>query len=630
MTIPNRLKFSVLLSLLLTSTGLFAQSQKPNSYIISKNETYTIDVRYNQPGIELFSEEKKWIGDRDDSRIKGNRINYSTAFENVTDVEAYSISPDKKKLKVRDIRTADVEIEDIFYHDMKYKYYYFDGLIEGSETYSSFRKQYRKPQLLDKFYFKDDLACHDSRISLKISKDVEIGYVLHGEGTDKIAFTSSTDGNYNIYNWELKNSEKEEPFDEAPPISYYSPHLIFYIKSYKNNNGVQKVLGSVEDLYKFYYETTKDINKSDETVLKAKTDELTKGFSNDFNKAKAIFDYVQGSINYVAFEDGMGGYVPREAAEVFQKKYGDCKDMANLLNEMLNHAGIESHISWIGTRHNNYTYEKVPTPIADNHMIAVAKIADEYYFLDATGHFCIFPNPTPFIQGKEALLRIDADHYKILNVPVITPENNNTAAKIRFAFEGSSIKGSADFALTGFAKSEFVGHFNSVIEKNEMLKKYMSRFIDRISTSKITVGNNDLLPTPATIKSEFAIDKWVRNIDGKLMFKPILFFPFSDSRIDTVKRNVPYQFDFRKSYDFNYEFEIPEGYAAEFIPDNFKLDTKLVSAAISYKQDGNKLIISQAMSLHTILLNHSDFEMWNTAIKSITKYYNQNIILAKK
>ena len=297
---------------------------------------------------------------------------------------------------------------------------------------------------------------------------------------------------------------------------------------------------------------------------------------------------------------------------------------------MLNHVGIESHISWIGTRHNNYTYEEVPTPIVDNHMIAVANIDNDYYFLDATGNFSIFPNPSPFIQGKQALLKIDADHYKLLKVPVIVAQNNNTSAKIKFTLEGNAIKGNVDLALKGFVKSDFVGNYNSIVDKNELLKNYLSRFVDRISTSAITVSNNDLSEQSTTIKSDFKIDQWAKDIDGKLLFKPILFFPFSDSRIDAVKRNAPYQFDFKKSYDFNYEFELPESYTPEFIPENFKLDTNLVSAAISYNQVGNKLMVSQTMTLNTILLNKSDFESWNAAIKSITKYYNQNIILAKK
>ena len=86
--------------------------------------------------------------------------------------------------------TEDVEIENIFYHDMKYKYYYFGNLKEGTQTYSSFKKEFKAPQFLDNYYFKDDLDCKSSKIVLNVAKDVEIGFTLLGDETDKIQFST--------------------------------------------------------------------------------------------------------------------------------------------------------------------------------------------------------------------------------------------------------------------------------------------------------------------------------------------------------------------------------------------------------------------------------------------------------
>ena len=93
-------------------------------------------------------------------------------------------------------------------------------------------------------------------------------------------------------------------------MSYYSPHLIFYIKKYKDSTGQQKVLGSIDDLYRFYSHTLKDINKENQSALQLETISIIKGETTDYEKTKKIFDYVQSKINYVAFEDGMGGFIP--------------------------------------------------------------------------------------------------------------------------------------------------------------------------------------------------------------------------------------------------------------------------------------------------------------------------------
>jgi hypothetical protein len=615
--------------LILISFTSFAQNSKPKSYIINKQDFYTIDVKNNKASIELFSEERKWVGDKDDNLIRGNKIDYSNTFEEVFDIESYSISPEKKKEKVRYIQTADREIENIFYHDIKYKFYEFYNLKDGSETYSSFKKTYKVPQLLDTYFFKDNLDCKDSKLSLKVSKDIEIGYVLHGNDIDDVKFSTKKEGDYTIYSWQLVNSSKEEFFDQAPPLSYYSPHLIFFIKKYKNDIGYNTVLGSVDDLYKYYFKTIKDINKTDQSDLKRTTEEIIKEAKTETEKAKAIFDFVQTKIQYVAFEDGMGGFIPREASDVFKKKYGDCKDMANLLNEMLHFAKIESYIAWIGTRHNNYTYEKVPTPIVDNHMIAVAKINNQFIFLDATGQYTIFPNSTPFIQGKQALLKIDENNYKILPVPLVPAEENMTEGKIQFHFEENKLVGNSIFNLKGFTKTQFVASYKNSIQKEAMLKEYLSRFIVNFNATTIDVKNDDLSQNPLEIKNTFELDKWIKKVDNQILFKPILFFPNSNFLIDTEKRNVPVKFDFNKSSNFEYIITIPEGYKLEYKPEDFKLSNNLISSSISYVVKNNQIIVSQQMKTNILLLEKEQFNEWNLAIKSITKQYNQNIIFTK-
>ena len=49
---------------------------------------------------------------------------------------------------------------------------------------------------------------------------------------------------------------------------------------------------------------------------------------------------LQNNINYVAFEDGLGGFIPRGAASVCDKRYGDCKDKSLLLVTLLRDEGL--------------------------------------------------------------------------------------------------------------------------------------------------------------------------------------------------------------------------------------------------------------------------------------------------
>src|SRR5437879_13376014 len=77
--------------------------------------------------------------------------------------------------------------------------------------------------------------------------------------------------------------------------------------------------------------------------LKQKAASLTASASTPSAKMKALGEFAQRDIRYVAIELGIGGWQPHPAAEVFTHHYGDCKDKATLMGAMLHEIGIDSY-----------------------------------------------------------------------------------------------------------------------------------------------------------------------------------------------------------------------------------------------------------------------------------------------
>jgi len=97
--------------------------------------------------------------------------------------------------------------------------------------------------------------------------------------------------------------------------------------------------------------------------------------------------------------------------------------MASLLTAMLNISGVKAKFVWIGTRNIPYTYTEVPLPITDNHMNKCCiYLITNGYSLTPTDPNCIFGFPSSAIQGKQALISIDADKYELVKVPVVAAE----------------------------------------------------------------------------------------------------------------------------------------------------------------------------------------------------------------
>jgi hypothetical protein len=74
----------------------------------------------------------------------------------------------------------------------------------------------------------------------------------------------------------------------------------------------------VKDLYGWYSTVCSDIgNKPDE--LKGKVNDLVFNKKTDLEKIESIFYWVQDHIRYIAFENGIMGFKPDAAQNVYKK-----------------------------------------------------------------------------------------------------------------------------------------------------------------------------------------------------------------------------------------------------------------------------------------------------------------------
>ena len=106
--------------------------------------------------------------------------------------------------------------------------------------------------------------------------------------------------------------------------------------------------------------------------MRRKVAELTAASTNQLSKMNALARFVQNDIRYVAIELGIGGYQPHAAADVFQHRYGDCKDMATLLASLLREVGIESYYVIINTERGAVDAQTPPNLGFNHVMLAIA------------------------------------------------------------------------------------------------------------------------------------------------------------------------------------------------------------------------------------------------------------------
>lgn len=188
--------------------------------------------------------------------------------------------------------------------------------------------------------------------------------------------------------------------------SHVYPHILVLTKSYTQDGSKTTLLSNTDELYRWYSSLTKGV-EGNTNELKPLVDKLMAGKNSDNEKVKAIYYWVQDNIRYIAFEDGLAGFRPAKADEVYKNKYGNCKGMANLVKNMLKVAGYDARLTWIGTSRIAYDYS-TPSLSVDNHMICTLLLGNKQYFLDPTEKYCPLDDYAERIQGRPVILKKSA------------------------------------------------------------------------------------------------------------------------------------------------------------------------------------------------------------------------------
>jgi hypothetical protein len=275
----------------------------------------------------------------------------------------------------------------------------------------------------------------------------------------KVIKQKSQEKNSTVYTFRILNLQAMKSESRSVGAAFTWPHLVLVVKSFTYDGKTEKGFGDVGDLYNWYQLLYKKcVNKPDE--LKAKVTELISGKANDIEKVKSIFYWVQDNIRYIAFEDGLAGFVPATAQEVFKTKYGDCKGMANLMTEMLKLAGLEAYMTWIGTRHLPYDYS-LPSLCVDNHCISTVILGGKEYYLDGTEKYIPFGDYAWRIQGKEVLIG-KGDKYDVKKVPVQDIDKSKILTQTKFLLKDNVLTGHVKVTLTGEKRTSFHQYYHDL------------------------------------------------------------------------------------------------------------------------------------------------------------------------
>jgi transglutaminase-like putative cysteine protease len=628
--------FKFILALLFVSLSAVSQNYLSTQEIVKSDSKYGVVTLFDATEIKVSIEkgklkiqtvlESQEVVTNDNVIIDGfneKSIYYSEQFETLSNVEAYAMNPKSEKSFNR--QSADIfeavssKSSGVFFDDSKSVKVVFPGLTKGSVRKLKYTLDSENPYMIQGHFFKNYRPVKKSVLRVTFPSSVNMSFKTYGD-FENIKFTQSTSRGTTTFEWQAENLPELENEYMAPDYKYLTPKVQLLINDYTINGEKKEVLSDVAHLYKYYNSLVKTVDLGLSEEMKKITDELTKGKS-EIEKIRNVYYWVQDNVHYVAFEDGMSGFIPRSPQSVFLKKYGDCKDMASLIYAMLNHAQIKARLGWIGTRSIPYTYEENPTLSVDNHMIAVVKYRDNWIFLDATDSRNDFFVPTEHIIGKECLVGITEDAYEIVKVPI------NKAAE---NFQHSDfVINVVEKELAISLKSTYDGYWKNDI-KHEIAQIEDSKRLGYVKTM-MNVGNNKTEYLNLNIINEkerekeliFQVDLKVKDFAKVFNKEVFINLNLNPLQIDNIKilpdRKLPLWFNYPFKEINNYTLNIPAGFEISYLPSDISFEKLGFYYKISYKKVANTILAEEILEVKNMHIELKDFSTYNQLKSEIMK-----------
>jgi transglutaminase-like putative cysteine protease len=227
--------------------------------------------------------------------------------------------------------------------------------------------------------------------------------------------------------------------------------------------------------------------------------------------ANACIRFVQDEIRYLSFNDGIHGYQPHKAAQIFDQRYGDCKDKSVLLALMLNKLGIKSAPALVHSSSAKLINESLPTPRLFNHCIVQFTLNDSIYWVDPTISLQRGPLKKRFTPDYAYGLTLSSQSKGLSEIRYDAHDSEiNIREKFDVGAVGTSARLEVDISYSGDEANSMRHYFRST-SRDEVTKSYLNFYANDypdIEAARDVAYDDDELNNVFTTRERYNITRF--------------------------------------------------------------------------------------------------------------------------
>jgi len=442
-----------------------------------------------------------------------------------------------------------------------------------------------------------------------------------------VAPVKAKEGEFEIYNWDVSN-RKAFKIEEGAKGWRVIPSVNFAVNKF-NCYGYPGDISTWQDYGKWVYDLNKDVctlTPERTAVIKKMTDSI----KTDREKAKFLYEYLQKSMRYVSVQLGIGGYKPFDANFVDQKKYGDCKALANYMYALLKAVDIKSYWAVIQRGINGYAASPDFPFNSFNHEILCVPFKTDTAWLDCTDTYQPFGTLDLTTLNRNALL-ITEDGGKLVNTPrSIARENQlNSEVHIELQPDGGA-KAHVKVLSTGGYRQMFI---DITSEKVDEQKEFLLRYFNIKQPSLFDFKTSPNKAEINELNMDLEYDKFCDVLAGdKQFYRPRVFDLWTFTAPITEKRKSDYYFDHPLQKSCVTTIDVPAGFEVETLPVNTTLKFTYGNYELSYlyNKEKNQVVSTAKFILNNHVIPAAKYTEMQQYMDAVAKAQNKKLVIKKK
>ena len=560
----------------------------PNAAKVTLLDLSDITVRPDGATRTVTRQAVKVLNTRGRDEESEVKIPYNGTYETVKILRARTIRPDGTIVPVnlKEIRDLTVN-EELTYSDARVKAFSMPAVDDGCILDYEYVTDQKEPMIPGNFwtnwYFQGGFdPVKKTRLSVTAPKEMKLNTLLRNTDV-KPTIMALPDGKNIRYVWEDRDVVPLQLEPMMPEADRILPMLQV------------STLPSWQTISNWYVSLAKT-QQAATPEIKALVAEITAGKATPEEKAKAIFYYVEDKTRYVSIDFGKSAFQPHPASQVCSNKYGDCKDMTNLLITMLREAGIKANPALLNAGSKSVKSDLLPNLLTMDHVVCVAEIGGKQYWLDATAQVCPWGDIPTGDRGCQALLIQDSGKGDWVTIPGGTPDDNRTTQTVKLTLDpDGSAKGTVTITGTGDTDLGMRSVLNAL--PPDKLRPYLESIAQNIGANARVTNVSTLQykdkDKPIVVTMDVVFPSWANQSDDVLVFKarPEQGKASASSPFREDGRRLPVTQPSAALAVSFLEVTLPTGYTVLSLPKPTDVKSDLGHFSRVVKVDGNKLTV---------------------------------------